>query len=197
MVLMKEYLNKINVRLNHIYDDLIILRSSAIVHFNTKDNDDSIHVLLNGIANEQAIGSINRVVLNLCAILDDDTRGLNIFKIINKLQADPKKYDLSNDRANYLHKRFTTILTAIKENKIYLDLKNLRDESVAHIDLSSLKKSYSFPDGFHSFFRTVVELTNIIFSIFNLPENDFNYTKKSNLEQLFEKCTPPSSKKFI
>lgn len=193
----KKILTLINNRIQQIYEDIIILSSSGKIIFNMKDDEEKVHSLFYKVSTEQASLTINRITLNICMILDEDDETANLIKIMNKIQATPKAYNLDSSGANRWYTRLIVLLHDMRNDEVFVTFKEFRDKIVAHNDIKSIGKTFTIPDRLYPYFKVLVELTNFLFALFGLPENDFQYYVKSSLEQLFDECSTSSSKKFI
>jgi len=175
------------MKINGIIEDDVVGSSAAMVQTLTKDSNDDVFILFNKTAEQQNKYSTSRRILNLCIILDEDTKGINLLKLLNLIKHNPLKYGEGEKKFNSIYENSLSLIRAIKSSKTFEEWIYLRDKVIAHRDYNFNSNNIELNVGVAS---KIIEFVLIIFNdILQYCGKDKieepNYNEKSSLYKLF------------
>ncbi len=191
-------LDDLNILINNIYDDIIVEGDAGLVEHVTKNKSEEIFKILNKVAKKQTELAFKNFIINMSSILSKDKNGININKLINKVQSKPKNYGLKENDANELYEKWQECFNVITESEVYKNIKEVRDKIIAHKDLNSKKIHITFPSGSLEILLSLVNgFCNYVFLLFHREQNVFSFNDRASIYKLYLLLTPPSKKKAI
>jgi len=184
---LERYIKDLSMKINGIIEDDVVGSSAAMVQTLTKDSNDDVFILFNKTAEQQNKYSTSRRILNLCIILDEDTKGINLLKLLNLIKHNPLKYGEGEKKFNSIYENSLSLIRAIKSSKTFEEWIYLRDKVIAHRDYNFNSNNIELNVGVAS---KIIEFVLIIFNdILQYCGKDKieepNYNEKSSLYKLF------------
>jgi len=183
---LNSYFDEIESRIDEVYEDLKRIKGSNKVSSTSQKEAVLLSAAVMGILTDNYLYGYENLVLNISILMDVDNNSLNLSKILNKIQSNPKLYMLDEVKLNKDYKDAQQMFDAIKNNPIYIDIVKQRDKLVAHCDLKFEDISSKLDlDKISILSRDITLLIEFIFSWFERQLTPFN-ADESNIEVIYK-----------
>ncbi|MDD3129956.1 MAG: hypothetical protein PHW21_06270 [Candidatus Izemoplasmatales bacterium] len=183
---LNSYFDEIESRIDEVYEDLKRIKGSIKVSSTSQKEAVLLSAAVMGIPTDNYLYGYENLVLNISILMDVDNNSLNLSKILNKIQSNPKLYMLDEVKLNKDYKVAQQMFDAINNNPIYIDIVKQRDKLVAHCDLNFEDISSKLDLGKISILsRDITLLIEFIFSWFKRQLTPFN-EDESNIEVIYK-----------